>query len=160
MRAPRWPGDARAAIARECGVRDRHRRADRPPRDRRQPLAPVSRARVDAPGRLRAEHPRAYYYLRCGTGHRHILDRHRADFERLAFGTFQNWRDIADLAMDAISRDPDAATPAGAGKGCLSRVIFLTSLRTNQPVRQQVIRMIIRLRDNAIISAFPGFQCG
>ncbi len=160
--------------SREGACRDRHRRRDRRARDRRQPLARVTRARVDALGRLRAQTPeskivtryyatpRAYYYLRCGTadyGYRHILNRHRADFERLAFGTYQNWRDIADLSMDAISRDPDAAKPAGDGKGCLSRVIFLKNIRTNQVVRQQVIRMIYRYRDNAIISAYPGSQC-
>lgn len=86
--------------------------------------------------------PRFYYYLRCGNasyGYRHILARHRADFEQLAAGTYQNWRDVADLAMDSISRDPDVAKPAGDGKGCLSRVIFLRNLRTNQVVRQQNI---------------------
>ena len=107
--------------------------------------------------------PRAYYYLRCGTaeyGYRHILNRHRGDFERLAFGTDQNWRDIADLSMDAISRDPDAAKPGGNGKGCLSRVIFLRNKRTNQVVRQQTVRMYFRYRDNAIITVHPrGTQC-
>ncbi len=37
--------------------------------------------------------PRAYYYLRCGNadyGYRHILARHRTDFEALAAGTYQN----------------------------------------------------------------------
>lgn len=106
---------------------------------------------------------RTYYYLRCGNagyGYRHILDRHRTDFERLAAGTYQNWRDVADLAMDSISRDPDAAKPAGNGKACLSRVIFLRNLRTNQAVRQQIIRMFVRLSDNAIITTYPhSSQC-
>ncbi len=93
-------------------------------------------------------------------GYRHILIGHRDDFERLAAGTYQNWRDVVDLAIDAISRDPDEAKPAGDGKGCLSRVIFLRNLRTNQVVRQQIIRMIVRHSDNAIISVFPhGKQC-
>lgn len=107
--------------------------------------------------------PRAYYYLRCGNadyGYRHIVSRHRTDFERLAAGTYQNWRDVADLAMDSISTDPDAAKLAGAGKGCLSRVIFLRNLRTNQVVRPQIIRMFVRLSDNVIITTYPhGSQC-
>jgi hypothetical protein len=96
-----------------------------------------------------------YYYLRCGNaryGYRHILDRHRGDFQRLAFGTHQNWRDIADLAMASISRDPDRAPAPKHGKRCLSRVIFLRNVRTNQVVRQQIIRMAVRTRDHAIIS--------
>ncbi len=107
--------------------------------------------------------PRIYYYLRCGTeayGYRHILIRHRADFERLAAGTYQNWRDIADLAMDSITRDPDSAKPAGGNQSCLSRVIFLRNIRTNQVVRQQIIRMYVRNWDNNIATVYPaGTQC-
>lgn len=107
--------------------------------------------------------PRAYYYLRCGNadyGYRHILSRHLVDFEQLAAGTSQNWRDIADLSMSTISSDPDAAKPADGGKACLSRVIFLYNIKTNQLVRQQIIRMIVRISDNTIITAFPhGSQC-
>ncbi len=93
-------------------------------------------------------------------GYRHILIRHRADFERLAAGTYQNWRDIADLAMDSITRDPDAAKLAGGNQSCLSRVIFLRNLRTNQVVRQQIIRMYVRNGDNNIATVYPaGTQC-
>ncbi len=67
---------------------------------------------------------------------------------------------MADLALDSISRDPDAAKPGGDGKACLSRVIFLRNIRTNQVVRQQVIRLIVRLSDNVIITVFPhGARC-
>ena len=102
--------------------------------------------------------PRAYYTLRCGTpayGYRHILIRHRGDFERLAFRTGQNWRDIVELSAHAIASDPDKAKPRNDGKSCLSRVIFLKNLRTNQVVRQQIVRMIIRNSDNAIVSVYP-----
>jgi hypothetical protein len=138
-------------------------------------LAPIVHAKVPwgACGRSAPEDkevakyigsPRQYYYLRCGNadwGYRHILAGHKEDFERLAAGTFQNWRDVADLAMESIASDPDAARPPdAAGKAYLSRVIFLRNIRTNQVVRQQIIRMIIRVSDNSIITAFPhGQQC-
>lgn len=70
---------------------------------------------------VREFNPRTYYTLRCGGpmysdnpryGYRHILRYHKTDFERMALGTGQNWRDVADLAMDTISRDPDSAKPA------------------------------------------------
>lgn len=102
--------------------------------------------------------PRIDYVLLCGNadyGYRHILSRHRADFERLALNTFQNWRDVADLSMETISRDPDQARPTEGGKACLSRVIFLHNIRNNQLVRQQIIRMIVRVSDNAIVTVFP-----
>ncbi|MFC5995056.1 hypothetical protein ACFQE5_12620 [Pseudonocardia hispaniensis] len=102
--------------------------------------------------------PRINYHLRCGNvkyGYRHIVANHRADFENRAAGTYQNWRDVADLAMDAISRDPDKAVPRGGGKACLSRVIFLRNVRTNQVVRQRIVRMIVAVDHNNIITAFP-----
>lgn len=80
------------------------------------------------------------HVLRCGgpkysrepvSGYRHILWRHKVDFERMAFGTNQNWRDIADLAMDSVSSDADSVVPAGGGKVCNSRVVFLNDVRTN-----------------------------
>jgi hypothetical protein len=112
---------------------------------------------------------RMYATLRCGGprwdanptwGYRHILARHRGDFERLAVGTNQNWRDVADLAMDAIARDPDAAKPAGDGKGCYSRLISLRNLRTNQVVRTQIIRMYIVISSGDIVTLYPhSAQC-
>lgn len=107
--------------------------------------------------------PRLNYYLRCGDsgyGYRHLVARHGFDFEQLAAGTYRNWRDVADLAMSSIAGDPDVAKPAGAGKACLSRVIFLKNLRTNQVVRQQVVPMIIDIASGNIITAYPhGRQC-
>lgn len=112
---------------------------------------------------------RTNYYLRCGgpigsptpkKGYRHIVWRHRADFERMAAGTNQNWRDVADLAMEAISRDADAAYPRPQGKACLSRVVFLRNLRTNQVVRQQIVRMLVITATNEILTAYPASrQC-
>jgi hypothetical protein len=106
---------------------------------------------------------RLNFYLRCGNeakGYRHILLRHRTDFEAMAFGTNENWRDVADLAMASIASDPDQAIPVGDGKGCYSRVLFLRNNRTNQVVRQQIFRMIVIIGTGEIISVYPhGQQC-
>ncbi|HZG91338.1 MAG TPA: hypothetical protein VEZ42_14095 [Pseudonocardia sp.] len=101
---------------------------------------------------------RLTYTLRCGNeagGYRHILIRHKGDYERLAAGTFQNWRDIADLSMETIARDPDVALPARNGKACLSRVMFFHNLRTNQLVRQQIFRMIVVVATGDIVTLTP-----
>jgi hypothetical protein len=82
------------------------------------------------------------------------LWRHRADFERLAVGTYQNWRDIADLAMDSIARDPDSLKVVEDGKVCHSRLINMYNIRTNQLVRTQVVRMITNTARD-IISVYP-----
>lgn len=107
--------------------------------------------------------PRMFYTLRCGgpkyshdptTGYRHILWRHRTDFENLAAGTYQNWRDVADLAMRAITRDADHRRPATDGKICHSRLITLVNLRTNQVVRRQNIVMFTN-QVGDIITTYP-----
>jgi len=83
------------------------------------------------------------------------VNRHRTDFERLAVGTGMNWRDLADLVIETVARDPDAAKPDEDEKACYSRVLFLRNNRTNQIVRQQIFRMIIIIESGDIISAFP-----
>lgn len=115
---------------------------------------------------------RRVWVLRCGGpkysgepawGYRHILWRHRGDFERMAAGTNQNWRDVADLAMDSIARDPDAWGDAGAGKSCRSRLIFLVDKDTGQVVRQQIVAQFSVFREadgSDIITAYPASrQC-
>lgn len=116
-----------------------------------------------------AVNARTYVTLRCGGprwtgeptwGYRHILAGHRQDFERLALGTNQNWRDVADLAMDSIARDPDAVRPAGGGKACYSREIFLHDLRTGQLVRRQIVRMYVVIGSGDIVTLYPhSAQC-
>ncbi|HLV75579.1 MAG TPA: hypothetical protein VKY91_22580 [Vulgatibacteraceae bacterium] len=108
------------------------------------------------------------YALRCGGpkysstptwGYRHILWRHRADFERMAAGTYQNWRDVADLAMSHNTSDPDRSSHGG-GKSCYSRLLYLKNLRTGQVVRKQIFKMIVSNRDNNIITSYPaGTHC-
>ena len=106
---------------------------------------------------------RMNYYLRCGNtqkGVRHIVPRHRNDFQRVAAGTGLTWVAVADLAMETIARDPDRAIPAGGGKACLSRVVFLRDSRTNQIVRTQVFRMIVIVSTGEVVTAYPtGKQC-
>ena len=73
--------------------------------------------------------PQGPLTLRCGGplysseprwGFRHLLWKHKSDFEGTAGGTFQNWRDIADLAMQTIAVDPDSTYPAGGNQTCRS----------------------------------------
>ncbi|GGM84059.1 hypothetical protein GCM10012275_63380 [Longimycelium tulufanense] len=81
----------------------------------------------------------------------------------MAAGTYQNWRDVADLAMDAIAKDPDAWGDAGAGKNCRSRLIYLYNRRTGQLVRTQIVIQLSAHqsgKSNRIITAYPrGHQC-
>ena len=110
-----------------------------------------------------------YATLRCGgprwtaeptSGYRHILARHRDDFERMTFGTGQNWRDIADLSMEAIASDPDVVLPVSGDKMCRSRVIFVRHLRTNQVAGQRIVKMIVANGSNNIVTAYPASrQC-
>ncbi|MCD2186583.1 hypothetical protein [Actinomycetospora soli] len=94
-------------------------------------------------------------------GYRHLLWRHKSDFEGAAGGTHQNWRDVADLAMRTIAADPDATYPARGDQTCRSRVLFLKNLRTNQVVRQVVFTMYTQNGANRINTVFPSNrQCG
>ena len=96
-------------------------------------------------------------------GYRHILWRHRGDFERMAAGTNQNWRDVADIAMDAIAKDPDKWGDAGGDKHCRSRVIYLYNRNTGQLVRTQIVVQFSTYeggKSSRIITAYPrGYQC-
>lgn len=102
------------------------------------------------------------FALRCGDGgwgYRHIKDRHMGDFTGMAAGTYQNWRDVADLAMASNSSDPDVMKPAGGNQTCRSRVIFLVNVRNGQPVRQQIVKMYTDNANSNIRSAFPSSHC-
>ncbi|MFD0900019.1 hypothetical protein [Actinomadura sediminis] len=107
------------------------------------------------------------FALRCGGpkysssptwGYRHILWRHKGDFERMAAGTYQNWRDIADLAMSHNTSDPDRWKHSG-GKSCYSRVLYLKNIRTNKVVRKQIFKMIVSSSNNIITSYPTGTHC-
>jgi hypothetical protein len=107
---------------------------------------------------------RMNYYLRCGNaqkGVRHIVARHRADFQRMVFNTGTTWVDVADFAMEAIARDPDVAIPGDpdnprdGGKACLSRVLYLRNAQTGQVDRIQIFRMIVVVATGEVITAYP-----
>lgn len=115
---------------------------------------------------------RREWVLRCGGpkysneptwGYRHILWRHRGDFERMAAGTNQNWRDVADLSLDAIAKDPDRWSDAGGGKSCRSRLVYLVNKNTGQVVRRQIVKQISVFKganSSDIITAYPtSAQC-
>lgn len=74
---------------------------------------------------------------------------------QMAFGTYQNWRDVADLSMEIIAKDPDVTVPTMRDTTCYSRVIFLANLRTNQVVRQKIVKMIVVSGTGDIVTAYP-----
>jgi hypothetical protein len=62
--------------------------------------------------------------------------------------------------MEAIARDPDVAIPVRGAKACYSRVIFVRNLRTNQVVGQRIVKMIVVIATNNIVTAYPASrQC-
>jgi len=76
------------------------------------------------------------YSSRPTWGLRHILWRHEDDWERKAFGTHQGWRELVDISVDAVLRDPDivaknevanAASPAMSTSGTTSETGSSTS---------------------------------
>lgn len=108
--------------------------------------------------------PQGPLTLRCGGprwsdspawGYRHLLSRHVTDFDGAAAGTFQNWRDIADLAIETVAADPDTLVPARGDQTCRSRVLFLVNVQTNHVVRQQIFVMYTRNDSNDIVTVFP-----
>lgn len=108
-------------------------------------------------------------YLKCGGpkyssrpdwGYRHILARHRGDFENMAAGTAQNWREVADISIGGALRDPQVRGGLVDGKRCFSRRIYLYNLRTGDQVRTRIVRVVFRASDNAIVTAYPSSkQC-
>ncbi|GAA4022575.1 hypothetical protein GCM10022247_53530 [Allokutzneria multivorans] len=100
--------------------------------------------------------------LRCGTenaGYRHILKRHMKDFEVMAFGTAQNWRDIAHLAIHHTMQTPEKNTSNG-GKTCRSRNIILVNLQSNKEVGRKVVRVVTSdTKNNDVITAYPAGHC-
>ncbi|OLL89861.1 hypothetical protein Ae406Ps2_6409c [Pseudonocardia sp. Ae406_Ps2] len=73
----------------------------------------------------------------------------------MAAGTGTNWRDVADLAIDSMLKDPDSLKPANGDQTCRVRVLFLRNNRTNQTVRQQQFKMFTENGSNVVRSAFP-----
>lgn len=106
----------------------------------------------------------AKVYLYCGGpkfssdptwGYRHILKRHRDDFERKAFRTRQTWRELADISIEVALAHPKVAGPIRSGKRCYSAVVYLIDHRNGDVVGTMIVRVLWRISDNAIITAYP-----
>ncbi|WP_156371683.1 hypothetical protein [Microbacterium sp. Leaf203] len=97
--------------------------------------------------------------LRCGNanfGYFHIKARHEGDWQAKAAGTNQNWRDIADIGIDAALRDPVITKPRDSNDTtCYSRKIFLVNTQNNQTVGETIVRVVAGNRSNNIVTAFP-----
>lgn len=102
------------------------------------------------------------FTLRCGPwfttkprwGYRHIKYRHLADFQRRAAGTFQNWRDIADLSMAKNAADPDVTVFQRNGNTCRSSKVYLYNLRTGALAKVRIFHMVTKSNGD-IKTAYP-----
>lgn len=103
--------------------------------------------------------------FRCGHhgsgnnyGYRHMLA-NKDRWEGLTAGTYQSWRDIADLAMVKTAGDPAERVSASGGQQCRAAIIYLVNLRTGATVRSVVVRMYVRASDWRINTVIPGGWC-
>jgi hypothetical protein len=74
----------------------------------------------------------------------------------MAVGTFQGWREIADIGIAATVRDPDIRGKIRSGKHCYSRVVYLWDVRRHRIIGTMIVRVVWRADgDRRIITAFP-----
>lgn len=101
--------------------------------------------------------------LTCGNanyGYRHIKDRHLEDWESKAWLASMNWRDLADLGIESALSDPDKMSEMAGNKLCYSREIFFYDKRSGRILGSTYAKVIIRLYDMDIITAYPSrSQC-
>ena len=140
-----YPGDAKVVTWGACGVISKERKLVR----------------------TYSRRGGAKVYLYCGGpkfssnptwGYRHILKRHRDDFERKAFRTRQTWRELADISIEVALAHPKVAGPTRAGKRCYSAVVYLIDERNGDLVGTMIVRVLWRVSDGAIITAHPAKQ--
>jgi|GEM_PF-5216802 len=97
--------------------------------------------------------------LRCGHngyGQWHIDDRHREDWEQLAASSGQDWRAVADLAIDSALGAPAVVRERAANDTrCYSTAIYLVDVRTGVTVGSSIVRVVAGNRSNNIVTAFP-----
>lgn len=97
--------------------------------------------------------------LRCGNanyGYWHIYERHRANWESKAAGTYQNWRDVADIGMHAaLSNSAKTTYRAANDTNCYSKRIYLVNVQTGQTVADTITRVVAGTRSNNVVTAFP-----
>ena len=103
--------------------------------------------------------------LLCGNtsfGYRHIVLRHRTEWEHSAILTGNNWRDVADFAISTVLGDPDMVRYQPRSRAfCFSRVIYLVNIRTNRLVGTKIPKVVVSETNKRVITAYPtNTQCG
>lgn len=97
--------------------------------------------------------------LRCGNanfGYFHIFAQHKSQFEQKAALTGQNWRDVADIGMNASLSDSTVTKFRDANDTtCYSKQIYLVNLQNNQTVDTTIVRTVTGNRSNNVVTAFP-----
>jgi hypothetical protein len=97
--------------------------------------------------------------LRCGNtnyGYWHIYARHRSQGEAKAAGTYQNWRDIADIGMyAALSNSTVTKIRYSNDTTCFSKRIYLVDVRTGRTVGRTITRIVAGNRSNNVVTSFP-----
>lgn len=93
-------------------------------------------------------------------GMRHILANHRRDWQNMAIGTEQGWRELADISIAAVLQDPVVSGRPRHNKQCYSRYVYKWSYERNRVVDVMVVRVVFRsLGSHKIITAYPSEHC-
>jgi hypothetical protein len=92
-----------------------------------------------------------------GQGYRHVLKRHRMDWEYDAQRVGSNWRDHADWAIETTLADPDKVTYRPENDSyCYSRVLQLWDTRNRRHIDDKITNVAVKAGSGDIITAFPG----
>jgi hypothetical protein len=98
--------------------------------------------------------------LHCGSerwGYRHILRNHRTEWEQKAALERQNWRDLADYAIENALRDPDRVKYRSDNDTfCFQRLFYLLNRKTGRPAGTMTVSVVVAQDSKNIITAFPG----
>ncbi len=98
-------------------------------------------------------------YLKCGNerfGWRHIVVRHETDWQAVAAPTGRDWREVADAAIEAVLRAPQATVPRESNDtNCYSRVVELVDGRSGTTVGSTVVRVVAGVTSRTLVTAFP-----
>jgi hypothetical protein len=107
----------------------------------------------------------AKVHLYCGgpkySGHprlglRHIERYHESLWEYKSFGTFQSWREIADISIAAVLADPVVKGPVEDGKRSYSRYLYLWDVSCDRMIDFMTVRVIFKAAgDRRIVTAYP-----
>ena len=97
--------------------------------------------------------------LLCGNndyGFYHIEVRHYADWTRKSIITNENWREVADYSIAEALRNPTAVSfRAATNTFCYSRQVSLVDKVRGVTVDVMYPNVVVRVKDGAIITAFP-----